>query len=420
MRLEIFLMMLSGFAALADSIRLPSIVQNVFGVGQPATTTIPLFILDAEHAWVKENKRWLSRYPDIRHAICDTSSPLWQKATTGAKIPPADLFHKLEINNNRVGISRLGWKNAAGRLREMNNCPAALQDVRHLHIDIFVHDSKYSDYTEDSMPPPEVPQLFAEVLSSMTSLERLDFGVSGRSSAAFEKAFAEANVTLPSVTHVQPGAYSEWLLPRCPNVEVVVAGGYFEHWSWNDYDPELNSRRDKHEALIDAMRGLPIRKLNLNSGWKGWSLEMLESILDATPNLTTLEMDGDLNRNNRMELLQGEALKRYLSILSQFPDLEELTLPVASELDLGFDGGPWCGNAYFGKSGRAYGRIVAQQSAETTEAAGRIVHGALPQLKKFTIGSQSPNITLGGAGTMEMVWPWTGRMEEYTYEVWPK
>jgi hypothetical protein len=417
MRLERFLLILSCAAGLADAIRLPSVIQNVLGIGRPKTSAIPQFILDTEHPWLKDNKRWLSRYPGVRNAICDKSSPLWQNPATDAHILPQDLFHELGINNNKAGISRLGWKNLAERSQEMNNCPAALQDVRHLRLDIYAHDSKWSDYAEDSIPPPEVPQLFAEVLSSMTGLERLDFGVSGKASASFERAFTKANITLPSVTDILPGAYSDWLLPRCPNAEVVVAGGYFDHWSWAEYEPELNAIKDKHEALIDATRGLPLRKLDMK--W-GWSTELLERLLDASPNLTILNMDGPLNRYNRMKVSEAEALKRYLSILAQFSHLEELRLPAAHELDLGYEGGAGCGNAYFGESGRAYGRMVAQEDAETIEAAAAIVHDALPQLKSFTIGSQSPNITLNDAGRMEMSWPWTGRMEEYTYEVWPK
>lgn len=393
-------------------------VQNVLRIGEPWPSAIPLFILDTEHEWLKENKSWLSRYPDVRNAICDKSSALWQNADTDDKTLPKDLFSHLKIDNNKADQeSRLGWTNTADRLREMNNCPAALEDVRHLYIDIFVHDSQWSNYRENTMPPAEVPRLMAEVLSSMTNLQRLDFGVSGESSAAFEKAFAEMNVTLPSVTYLQPGAYSEWLLPRCPNVEVVAAGGFFDHWSWNsgtDYSSGLRERKgDKHEALIEAMRGLPIKTLKLDCSTRGWDVNLLELILDAVPNITVLEMAGSLNRYNMMDLPEGEAFRRYLSVISQFAHLEELRLPDSSKLDLGFDGGPWCGNAYFGEGGRELRRQVIRRGAETTEKAARIVREILPSLKCFTIGSERPNITLGGDGDVELVWPWTGKMEEY-------
>jgi hypothetical protein len=54
-----------------------------------------------------------------------------------------------------------------------------------------------------------------------------------------------------------------------------------------------------------------------------------------------------------------------------------------------------------------------------TEAVGHIIVKALPTLKKLNIGGHSANMTLGGKGEVEVVWPWTDRMEEYTYEVYP-
>lgn len=113
------------------------------------------------------------------------------------------------------------------------------------------------------------------------------------------------------------------------------------------------------------------------------------------------------------------ALQPYFSVFVRFPSLEDLRLPASHEFNLGFDGGAWCGNAYDGAEGRAYGRTIAQESAELTEAVGEAVYEALPGLKTFRIGGQSPNIISNEAGVGELVWPWTGRMEEYTLDIWP-
>jgi hypothetical protein len=168
------------------------------------------------------------------------------------------------------------------------------------------------------------------------------------------------------------------------------------------------------------MRGLPIKKLDIRPSWEGWHFGMLERILDATSNLQSLTMKEDLNKYNRMKLRTGEALERYLSVLSQFPHLQELRLPSCGELDMGFDGGAECGNAYFGPDGREYGRSETRRCAETSEEAAKMVHDALPNLARLAIGSHYINITLNGRGTSEMAWAWTGRMEEHLYEVWPE
>lgn len=85
---------------------------------------------------------------------------------------------------------------------------------------------------------------------------------------------------------------------------------------------------------------------------------------------------------------------------------------------MGFDGGHWCGNAYDGPEGRAYGRQVARDGAETTELAAQVAMSVLPRLKSLAIGTESANLTLNQSGQPEMTWPWTGRMEQYTYEIW--
>jgi len=88
-------------------------------------------------------------------------------------------------------------------------------------------------------------------------------------------------------------------------------------------------------------------------------------------------------------------------------------------LGLGFDGGAWCGNAYFGAEGRQYGREVSRESAETTELAANIVLSKLPQLECLCIGGTYANITRDDHGGRVATWPWTGRMIEWTDEIWP-
>jgi len=109
-----------------------------------------------------------------------------------------------------------------------------------------------------------------------------------------------------------------------------------------------------------------------------------------------------------------------VDVLTKFSHLQHLYLPPSSGLNLGFDGGAWCGNAYFGASGRQYGRSVARTDAETTERAAEIVLSSLPGLKSLCIGGAHANITRDDRGGIGAAWPWTGRMTNWTYEVWPE
>jgi hypothetical protein len=108
--------------------------------------------------------------------------------------------------------------------------------------------------------------------------------------------------------------------------------------------------------------------------------------------------------------------------LKSAPHLSHLRLPEAGNLDLDFDGGAWCGNAYMGADGREYGRQVSRQRTETIEEAAKIVFEVLPHLESLSVGSTSPvNIIRDEEGhVVEVKWAWTGRMHEYLYEIWPE
>lgn len=98
---------------------------------------IPQFILDARHPWIQENKNALERLPDPKHAVCSLDSSLRFPNSSSPLTYPSDLFRYLEIDNNRGGVDRAGWSNAVSRLKEMTDCPAALQDVEAFKVEIF-------------------------------------------------------------------------------------------------------------------------------------------------------------------------------------------------------------------------------------------------------------------------------------------
>lgn len=161
------------------------------------------------------------------------------------------------------------------------------------------------------------------------------------------------------------------------------------------------------------------------------------------PNLMELSLEGNLDgRRERgwgwdTEYKPGmeKVLQSYLTLISRLLNLRVLKLPTAHNLGLGFDGGAWCGNAYDGPGGRAYGRLVARQGAETVDLAAGFTLQEMPYLSELTIGGNKASINAtapdgkcrtgvitngGGANVPEVRWPWTGKMKEWTWEVWPE
>ncbi|KAF6830251.1 hypothetical protein CMUS01_07832 [Colletotrichum musicola] len=96
------------------------------------------------------------------------------------------------------------------------------------------------------------------------------------------------------------------------------------------------------------------------------------------------------------------------------PKLKKLYLPYSSELDLGLDGGPLCGNMFDGEDGERLRIQMAMESIEAMERAGEIVRAALPGLKGVKVGNSYGNFTTDGEGRNVTVWPWSGgRVEEW-------
>jgi hypothetical protein len=107
-------------------------------------------------------------------------------------------------------------------------------------------------------------------------------------------------------------------------------------------------------------------------------------------------------------------------VLTGLENLTHLDLPASSSLGLGFNGGPGCGNVYFGKGGRIYLRQVTKEGAKATEEGGDIVVANLPRLTSFTIGGRNANITRTEERMVNATWPWTGRMDEWLMEEVPE
>jgi hypothetical protein len=106
-------------------------------------------------------------------------------------------------------------------------------------------------------------------------------------------------------------------------------------------------------------------------------------------------------------------------MLTGLANLTHLDLPPSSKLGLGFDGGPWCGNAYDGKDGQYYFRQVVREGAEATELGGDIVVANLPHLASFTIGEESPRIARVDGRIVNVTWPWSGSMDEWLNVIAP-
>ncbi|KAK1766001.1 hypothetical protein QBC33DRAFT_571219 [Phialemonium atrogriseum] len=335
----------------------------------------------------------LEHHPNPHDLFCSiTDTPAY----------PPDLFHKLNIDNQKASISRRGWANAVARLKEICACPAALAGAEELDVDIFVYCDRTYDNPEPAAPPTKLPRLFADVLGSMPKLKRLTWGISRGETLAFKPVFLERNLTLPELRYLKVDRYSEYLVDLALGLEQLVSAGR----TWI-------KMRDS-EAQPDA-RLLFIEAAGRTKNLTGLVLDAeVDAIRANVPNISSLSLPGEISQRWRTRdrfpppLQSGEALRELINILTALPNLRKLSLPSALHLDLGMNGG-YSGSAL----GRPLGREDIVEDAEATALAGEIVIGLLPQL---TIGVQSANITRDnndGSGAASLTWPWTGSMDDY-------
>jgi hypothetical protein len=252
---------------LGYSWQLPQIMLDLFQV----RFNIPQFIRDTEHPWLKESRSRLERLEDPEYSLCSLDSDI----RPGYGGTPPDLFKRLEIDNNRWGVDRAGWGNAAARINEMLRCPAAMNDVKTLQVEIWIHQDIKTHHDnpikgillmESSSPDPKLAHSFIELLLSMPNLEYLQWETFGHGNAIFQTAFLDANITLPSVKHLNPAHNMEVLVGLCPNLEYLEACHQSIDMLNRDADARLN--------LLEAARNAEsLKHFTMDAGW---SLQFLE------------------------------------------------------------------------------------------------------------------------------------------------
>ncbi|KAM7214288.1 hypothetical protein V8F06_010339 [Rhypophila decipiens] len=410
----------------------------------------PLFMADARHPLVTEHYLRLNSHPDITTALCslNSSDPSRQSlerhlGSRGIRFPRhQDVFSTLRITNIYPEVNRPGpgWQSAIDRINEILNCPAALANLQSLEVDIdSVNSEQITTTTIDSSAGVTaevavVSVLFAQLLTLAPNLEKLSLQVQCSSIQFFERDFELMGVRFDRIRHLRMGPFSEYMVRFAPNLEILESGEYHacRYGSVFPGDPGV--------WLLEAVEALPGGMRNNITTFSfrprgSLTTGHIKDIINAMLNLSELSLGGELEGTKNWYFYKPgmeKVLQSYLRLISHLPNLQTLKLPVAYSLGLGFDGGPWCGNAYDGPAGRETGRRVSQQRAETAELAAKFALQEMPYLSRLSVGgdetssinrTMSYNGSMGGAteaaNVPEVRWPWTGRMKEWTFEEWP-
>ncbi len=272
-------------------------------------------------------------------------------------------------------------------------------------LDIRIPDDK----SEDSMPSV-LPGRLAELLSApFCQLRTLVFTVDETQAQAFGDKFRMAGIELRTVTTLMVGAYCDFMVPLCPNVEHVATYG----WVWLHSNRGAASREHSFRLIAAAGGARMLQHFEMNEWWSADLLKgelaslsspltpvltSLSAVYDAMPSIETLTLDGGQVRDSLKVcclvmatctmltvLITHQAL---IPILSQFKKLKTLGLVGASSLDVGFNP-PWCGNAYMGPGGAELLRRVQEEMEEANKCVADMVFGACFNLDVMVLGGSA-------------------------------
>ncbi|KAH7148232.1 hypothetical protein EDB81DRAFT_791784 [Dactylonectria macrodidyma] len=366
---------------------------------------IPQFILDTQHSWIRENLRVLQGI-DAKHALCHLDSPL-----RGPLQPiPNDVFKNITVTDKERGYynSPPDWSHAIEILEDILQCPVARQSCESLQVDFYQRKWRPGLTGELGTPPKHLTHLVANVLKSMRNLQRLEWirpSDGQEVKMVFEETFVEANVQLPTIRSLSLGPNVHFLVRFCPGLQSLTTSG---GRAWSFVPVEM-----KENFVRSAARAPNLKEFGMHVSW---SKDLLKLMLENVPQVETLHIGGDIENIEHMVRNSGDKLRTLALILARFRNISKIWLPDSASLDLGFDGGPMCGNSYFGRWGRKYSREVTREDMWATQTAAKIILLGSPNLKSITIGIWTTTRIIHGKAE----WPWTGRIKEYLLERHPR
>ena len=326
------------------------------------------------------------RYTPLK-ALSGTSRRMRQLAAP-------DLFRAVLIEHD------WNWNQALSGLDCMNNSAAAHDYAESFSIQLWLEDSWYDWWKDDSMhrgprPPRRLAPRLADVLRKLERIHDLTLNIPEYHTEVFRKAFQKTNVTLPCVKTLVLGPHMDWVIAMCPNVERISSGG---NWLHSNVDGDYKHRHS-FELVRSAGTASNLKHLEV---FEWWSEEHLDWVLQYTPWIESLAMPGGN---------YSSSIRKLLPTLSRLTNLKSLVLADASSLHVGFDP-PGCGNCYMGPGGEQYRLQVAAEGRRATERVARTVFARLRTLKELWVGDYSKAVvvrTASGA-VEEVVWTYGHRL----------
>ncbi|KAL8834538.1 MAG: hypothetical protein Q9176_007420 [Flavoplaca citrina] len=267
------------------------------------------------------------------------------------------------------------WWTALGKLDSIADCEAARVYTRCFRLSITNGPPPVQDGRKGAVRGgPEPPDRFAPslhgILSILSNLKELTLVIPQPHSEILKTTFEASNHSFESVRTLILGIHTDWIIAKCPNVQVISVCDR----SWM----RSNVTR-KHEDQISTnlvKAAGPAKYLRHFEMYNDWSRTRLDAVYQGMPQIHVLAMPG------RMPYEAG--LEALLPVLRRFTDLKVLALADLTRLDVGFHP-PRCGNVYRGPNGHLVRERVEREMEEAKTRAAGMVFANILKLEELWI-----------------------------------
>ncbi|KAL8884719.1 MAG: hypothetical protein Q9215_007294 [Flavoplaca cf. flavocitrina] len=265
------------------------------------------------------------------------------------------------------------WWTALGKLDWMANCEAVrvfAKSVRIYGPTQQGDDGGGGDY-KGLEPPDQIASRLHGNLSILSNLKELTLVIPQPYSEILKTTFESSSHSFESVRTLILGLHAEWIIAKCPNVEVISACD----WSWMRYNVNRKHGDQVSTDLIKAAGAA--KRLRHFEMHNRWSHTRLDAVYQVMPQIHVLALPGGMPYKAGLEAL--------LPVLRLFTNLKVLALAELRRLDVGFHP-PRCGNVYRGPNGHLVRKRVEREREEAKIKAARMVFAKCLNLEELWIG----------------------------------
>ncbi|ORX92063.1 hypothetical protein BCR34DRAFT_608892 [Clohesyomyces aquaticus] len=276
------------------------------------------------------------------------------------------LFKKVAVRGPKghpQGLRPGNWNITYSAITSLSNNPVILSSIKMLKFEMFDDGDFINMYD------------LVGFLGKLSKLKGLTLCIPAPHLIALQAAFNElefyAPLALSNVTTLVTYPSAASLVDRFPNLEVVSLIRSF-------YYPECTG--DQAHAMFKSLGTRTNQLKQLEASFLYWSVPEILDLAEAVPQIERLNM-GCRGRDYSTDMAAIMAI-----LGSKFKYLKRLDITRASDLRLGFDGWPFCGNAFHGPNGHELMKSLQRAEEKAEREAARLAFGGIGSLEVLWIG----------------------------------